>query len=349
MSRSDHAPRCPVAAAALAAVLGIAPALDRVHAAVFLNEITIQGVERVELYNSGPGIEDVNGWTIEAHGTWEIEGVPPIVAGTYVAFEVPGDIFDDQGGFIELLDVEQEDGVSYGRIGSAPLPPENGFSRLGPPPPSLARAPDGSTFGMPPTPSPATDGMIWTIDLTPTFGALNDAPAPALGSSLLLNELDPKPVGTGDFVEFFNPSAVGVPLAGWFLTNGDAFQSLAGTVPGGGYLTVMTDPGFELETNELVYLFDAGAVRVDQLGVHLPPVRGNAPTLDVCQCYARYEDGDGPNLGYDWFSSGGWSTLLVLTCSPNAENENVTDCTGTAAAEPGLSLETWSRVKSRWR
>jgi hypothetical protein len=317
------------------------------QAAVFLNEITIRGVERVELYNSGPGIEDVNGWTIESAGSFEIEGLPPLAPGAYVSFAIEPPIFDDSGGFIELLDISQEDRVAYGKLGSAPLPPSTGFSRLGPPPPSLARAPDASTYGAPPTPDPSTDGLFWTLDLSPTFGAVNDAPTAALGSSLSINELDPKPVGTGDFVELYNPAAVPVLLAGWFLTNGDAFQALAGVVPGGGHLTITTDPGFELEATELLYLFDPAEVRVDQIGVHLPPVRGHAPTLDVCQCYARYEDGDGPNIGYDWFTSGGWSTLLTLTCTPDAENHNVTDCTGTAA--PEMSNETWGRVKARWR
>jgi len=316
------------------------------RADVFLNEITIKGAERVELYNSGAGPVDVNGWTIQGSGSWVVAGAPLIPAEGYVVLDIPGDIFDDQGGFIELLDgLADEDRVSYGQLGSAPLPPGDFGFRGGPT--SLARAPDGSTFTMPPPNSPATDGTIWTIDLSTTFGAVNDAPTAALGTTVVLNELDPKPLGGGDLVELYNPAAVPVDVTGWLLCNGDAFQTIAGSVPGGGFLTLTTDAGFELEANELVYLFRADEVRVDQIGFHLPPVARSAPTLDYCQCYARWTDGAGPNLGYDWFSSGGWVTLLGLVCTPGSSNQLVTSCQSTSA--PDVQTDTWGRLKSHWR
>lgn len=333
-------------AAALAAVLSAAaPA----HAAVMLNEITVKGSERVELYNSGPGVADVNGWTIQGDGgAFVINGADPMLPDSYQVFDLPGAILFDNGGFIELLDdvgPSGQDGVWYGQLGSAPLPPAAGLSAALLVAPSLARAPDGSAYGVPPTSAPGTDGLIWTIDFTPTFGAMNDAPAAALGASLLLNEADPKPVG-GDVVEIHNPSAVPVPLAGWILTNGEAIEALAGTVPGGGVLAITTGAGFDVEDTELLYLFDAGAVRVDQLGFHLPPVRSE-PTLDTCQCYVRFPDGSGPNLGYDWFSSGGWDTLLAAVCTPGLPNVDETSCDAVAVGEGETS--SWGNLKARYR
>jgi hypothetical protein len=333
---------------AWAALLLIAIALPA--RALVLNEMTIQGDELVEVYNNTAGILDINGMEIREGGdTYVIAGVPPLPPGEYYVLNPPGDLFDDQGGYIELLEGGKvNDAAYYGQFGSAPLPPGagGGLRQLGGGT-SLARAPDASLLGAPPTPTPGGDGFFWTIDLTPTFGSANDAPSSALGTSLFLNELDPKPIGTGDSVELFNPFAVDFPLAGWFVCNGDAFAPLAGTVPGFGFLTVALDPGFELEENELVYLFRDDEVRVDQIGFHLPPVRSTAPALDFCQCYSRFTDGSGPSNGWNWFSSGGGATLLRLLCTPNATNENITTCDVTPI--PTVSTETWSRTKARYR
>jgi hypothetical protein len=326
----------------------VAAAAAPASGAVMLNEIIVKGSEKVELYNSGAGAVDVNGWSLHGDaGTYVIQGLPQVGAQGYAVIDLPNQILLQNGGFIELLDdaSNSQDNVWFGQSGSAPLPPDEGLS-AGPLGPSLARAPDASAYSTPPASSPATDGTIWTIDFTPTLGAVNDAPDPALGSSLLLDEVDPKPVGGMDTVELYNPSPLPVDLAGWLLTNGAVVQALSGTVPGGGFLAVTTNGGFDVETNELLYLFDASAVRVDQLGFHLPPVRA-VPELDVCQCYARYPDGAGPSLGYDWPSSGGGTTLLALVCTPGTPNEPETGC-ATPAPEPGQS-ETWGRVKTWWR
>jgi hypothetical protein len=314
---------------------------------IFLNEVTVQGTETVELFNSGADSVDVNGWTLRDDGAWLIQGAPKVPPEGYVVLETPGDVFGDQGGYIELLFGEPQDGVRFGQSGSAPLPPAQTFLRAGGGT-SLARAPDGSNYSSPPPNGAATDGDIWTLDLTPTFGSANDAPDPALGASLLLNELDPKPVGGGDTVELYNPSALGVSLTGWFLCNGDAFLGLSGSVPGGGHVAILTPAGFDVETNEVLYLFRDDEVRVDQIGLHLPPVAARGmPTLDFCQCFARFPDGSGPSNGWDWFSSGGGSTLFALLCTPGAANEYEPSCAVTGVDAP--EYETWGRVKARWR
>jgi hypothetical protein len=334
------------AAVCLVALLLARPA----HAAVMLNEILVKGPERVELYNSGPGIVNVNGWTIAGNGgDYVIGGADLLLPDSYQVFDIPGAIFFDNGGFIELLDdvgPNGQDGVWYGQLGSAPLPPASGLASALLVAPSLARAPDGSAYGAPPTASPGTDGLVWTIDFTPTFGAMNDAPAADLGSSLVLNEADPKPVGGLDMVELTNPSAVPVPLAGWLLTNGVSTMALAGSVPGGGYLAITTDPGFDIEDGELLYLFDPLAVRVDQIGFHLIPV-GIMPALDACQCFGRYPNGAGTNIGYDWYSSDGFGTLNILVCTPGVPNVFEADCGAVSAG--ALDTYPWGMVKAMYR
>jgi hypothetical protein len=339
-----NAQRVLFAMAGAAAVIAVTASA---RADVLINELTIQGTEQVELYNSGPGIVDVNGWTLQdADDAWVIQGADPMDPDSYLVLTPPGDNFDDPGGYVELFDVATEDRVYYGQIGSAPLPPGGPFPFARGGAVTLARAPDGSSYGgAPPSPSPATDGTIWTIDVTPTLGAVNDAPAPSLGAAVRLNELDPKPAGGGDTVELYNPAAVSQSLTGWWLTNGDGFLSLSGSVPASGFLTVVTPGGFDLEENEVVYLFRDDHVRVDQIGLHLPPVAG-IPFLDVCQCFARYPDGSAPHDGYDWFSSGGGSTLFAAKCTLGWANSRVTNC---ATSASGPEAATWGRTKAGYR
>lgn len=198
-------------AASPAATIGSATALVLslvwafpVRAGVYINEVSLQPVgssQTVELYNSGPGGIDVGGWEIRgSKGAYIIPAPEPIPAGGYVVLSV-GNICSERGGVMALIDLVASnspaaDAVNYGQRGSAPLPPAGT---------SLARAPDASA-GPPPAPDPAGDGLVWTIDLTPTFGGINDAPTPNPGSSAALNELDPRPIGGGDSVELYNPT-----------------------------------------------------------------------------------------------------------------------------------------------
>ncbi|NNE42701.1 MAG: hypothetical protein HKN12_00705 [Gemmatimonadetes bacterium] len=347
LNRIPALPRLgPALATAACALPASAPAL----ADVLLNEIAVQGTEQVELYNSGPAAVDINGWTINGSGSWVIAGAPLLMPGAYVVVNSPGDIFDDQGGYIELLEANAEDGVYYGQQGSAPLPPATQLPRGGAgfmTGSSLARAPDASLLGAPPTPAPSSDGAFWTIDVTPTFGAVNDVATSALGTSLRINELDPKPSGGGDVVELYNPLAGPVDVMDWYLCNGDGFLVLSGIIPAGGFLGFTAPAGFELDENELIYLFRDDHVRVDQIGFHLPPVRSNAPALDSCQCYARVPDGSGPTNGWDWINSGGDVSLLRVVCTPNAANLAVTAC-GAVGVE-GIPVRSWGRVKTGWR
>jgi hypothetical protein len=94
---------------------------------------------------------------------------------------------------------------------------------------------------------------------------------------------------------------------------------------------------FALEPTDVLYLFDAGDVRVDQLGLAGTPAGPG-------DCVGRLPDAFGPADGYDWRSSGAGSTLFKMPCSMGAPNEQPTATEGSGRA-PG----TWGALKGRFR
>lgn len=318
-------------------LLGVAGSVRPVRADVYLNELTVRPVgasDLVELYNRGPGAIDLSGWTILADkGSFTIPPGTVIPPGIYSVFDA-GDIMLERGGVTSLIDILQgpegerttvRDAVAYGQAGSAPLPPAGM---------SLARAPDAAT-AVPTPPNPALDGLVWTIDPTPTFGAMNDAPVPQFGENVALNEVDPALDGGGDRFELFNPAMVPVPVNGWVLINGDAMLPLNGLMPPGGFLAWLTPPEFDLEIEELLYLFDESGVRVDQLGFHAAPALPAGSTLQRCP------DGAAPHLGYDYVTSGGGTTFLVLPQTLGFSN-----CSPLTVPEPVTRQARWGRLKA---
>ena len=199
-------------------------------ARVYLNELTMRPLgapERVELHNAGPGSVDVGGWLIRgSKGTYTIPGPEIIPDGGYVMLTV-GDLQGERGGVTTLIETVGDqrvpvgqDSVYYGQAGSAPLPPAGA---------SLARAPDAA-LGTPPAPHPANDGLVWTIALSPTFGAVNVVPTPQMGSSILINEFDPGSTGGEDELELYNSGGTPVNIDEWYLINGDALMYLLDVV-----------------------------------------------------------------------------------------------------------------------
>jgi len=334
--RNAAASLCLLAAASLA---GLADA----RASVYLNELSTGPVQRVELYNAGPGDVDVGGWTIQSNlGEYTIPSPSPMAPGSYLDLLV-GDIQDYRGGITSLIDIVPtpsdgsgqrrragRDSVFYGQEGSAPAPPPGA---------SLARAPDASA-GPPPPPDPATDGLVWTIDFSPTWGQPNDAPQPLPGSGVVLNEMDPQPEGGGDLLELYNPTADHVELEGWLLVNGVAVQTLNGFLPPHGYTVVVTEPSFDLAAISEVYLFDPGLTRVDQLGFW------DAPPLAPGMCLARCPDGAPPYLGYSYPTSGGGVSFLPAICTFESPNCDPTAVGGDHEYEQTGS---WGRVKQIYR
>ncbi len=324
-------------------------------AQVRLNELTVAPAgasESVELYNGGPDIS-IDGWVIQgSKGSYTVPPGTVLPTGSYTTLDV-GDIMHERGGVTSLIDLVRGSGrlavgidsVHYGTEGSAPLPPAGT---------SLARAPDAAD-GLTPPPDPGLDGLVWTIDFTPTFGAHNDAPVPAPGLSIVMNEFDPTSPGGLDMLELFNPTPLPESVNGWLLVNGDAVWVLNGFIPPLFFQVVTTLPGYDLDAAGLLYLFRFDGVRVDQLGFH------DAPPLPPGTCFARCPDGAEPFLGYDFASSGGGFTFVERFCTPEGPNctpESVPveppglpyDSDPTAPPAPGGTLPgSWGEVKALFR
>lgn len=222
---------------------------------------------------------------------------------------------------LEISLNSMRDRVSYGQLGSAPLPPVGM---------TLARSPDAGA-GTPPPPDPATDGLVWTIDFTPSIGSPNDPPQPLFPSFHWINEFDPTPIGGNDPFELHNWTIGPLVVDSWFLVSADSIVPFTGTIPSGGFLTLLTGPGIDLETSGIIYLFDQVERRVDQLGFH------DALPLDPGECYGRCPDGgDLFYLGYDYRSSGGNHAFMPQTCSQ--DGSNAYPCTTTAVGDPGTRV-----------
>jgi hypothetical protein len=264
---------------------------------IVINEFTAKGTEWIELYNLGPSAATLTGWYVQDDAGTDnsINGVT-IPANSYYSWGTTLGLNND-GAYIELYSGSGGlvDRVAYGDWGGCPVPPYvTGVS--------VCRAPDGADTD--------DDAADWTLDRSSTQGAANDAPAPVLGSSILVNEIDPYPAAGGDSVEFYNPTGGVVSLNGWWMSDGDDFvdfTAASGSVGPMGWLVLDEGTGdwptgvCDFASTDIAYLFDAGGHRVDQLG-------WAGEYNDYT--FQRYPDGAGPNDGYDWVSSGGGVTLF---------------------------------------
>ncbi len=312
----------------LLALLGPAVFVFPTSASVYVNEVAIRGVERIEIYNSGPSNVDLSGWTIQgSDGGFVIPDSTVIGVGQYLVLDDLGGIFDNIGGETSLIDLTNtvEDQMYYGDQGGAPLPHDDSDSDV-----SLARAPDGSAN---PPLNPANDALFWTIDFSQTFGVMNDAPPPALGGPVYINEIDVAEA-LDDTVEFYNGTAlaIDIPLSGWILTDGTTAAPLTGVVPSGGVLALSLPTS--IETAQVAYLFDPAGVRIDQVGF------AGAPLPRLEGCIGRCPDGAGPNNGFNYETSGGGLTWRVMTCTMDELNETAPQCGGT-----DTQRSSWGRLK----
>jgi len=108
-------------------------------------------------------------------------------------------------------------------------------------------------------------------------------------------------------VELYNPTGTPYDIQGWFLSDGDDYESIVTdiTVPAGGFTVLDCDVDLSATVNfssaGVCYLFTDDSVRIDQLGWY---------GEDNDFSFQRYPDGAGPNDGYDWVSSGGGVSLF---------------------------------------
>jgi uncharacterized repeat protein (TIGR01451 family) len=246
---------------------------------VLINEFvaTPTGSEAVELYNTTGSAIDVSGWTID--GATIIAG--QVVSATdyliLTTANAPGLSISNAGEVLELIDGSSTtiDQVGYGDDGGAPKP----FFET-----ATVRAPNGVDTG-----DDAAD-FNWTSTLT--LGAANTAPAQQLGTSIVINEVDPN---LGDaFIELYNPGNSPVDLSGWIINVDDDYHIPGGqSIAAGGYWVLEEadfPPFFGLDANvDNVYIYDSAEVRYDQVGWNSAPSGS----------WNRAPDGVGPNDGYN--------------------------------------------------
>ncbi|NOZ51340.1 MAG: hypothetical protein GXP37_15050, partial [Chloroflexi bacterium] len=269
---------------------------------VVINEFiaTPTSSEVVELYNPTATDVDVSGWTIDGSTINAGQIVP---AGGYLVLSdanTSGISISNAGEVLELVDASSTlvDQVAYGNAGGAPKP----FYAT-----STGRAPNGAD-----TDDDAAD-FNWTA--TPTLGAANTQPAAALGSSVVINEVDPN--AGAAFIELYNPTAATVDLSGWMIAVDDDSWIPAGeTIPAGGFW-VLNEAEFPQffslgASRDNVYLVDAAGVRVDQMGWSTAP--GSS--------WNRLPDGAGANDGYDD------ATSLLTAMSPTPGSTNTAGVVG---------------------
>lgn len=301
---------------------------------VVINEFVAKGTEWIELFNSAGDPVDISGWTVTSQvgGTagplnYTVPGGTVLPPGGYYTFNTGGDRLSNDGDVIVLSEpggVAPADAVGYGTLGGAPIP-ASGYS--------CARTPNGWD-----TDDWARD---WNLDDSPTQGAANDAAPVALGSSLILNEFDNYPVAGNDRVEVYNPTDTAVDLNGWFLSDGDAVAPIVThpVVPPGGWVvleeTVDWTVSMDFASADVGYLFLPDRTRVDQIGWY--GEYEDATFQRIC-------DGEGPNDGYNWATSGGgrtWydlpATLGSSNCAPYVVDATVTK-SGPATVYPGQQI-----------
>ncbi|HDS08786.1 MAG TPA: T9SS type A sorting domain-containing protein [Firmicutes bacterium] len=268
-----------------------------------INEFAVKGSnEWIELYNNSSITFDLEGLEVGVDSTGlkgTINSGVTINAGSYVILNSTNvtnfQSLNDSGDIITLYSgINEIDSVGYGISGGAPIPPHDI---------SCARVSDGTDTG-----DWAAD---FNLDTTPTPGSANDPPGVALGSSLIINELNITPAEGNDKIEIYNPTGATINMTGWFVSDGDSYlmiQTIPKNVAPDGVVileeTVDWAPGMDIEVNDVFYLFNSSGVRVDQIGWW--------GELQNNSTFQRIPDGSGPNNGFDWDSSGGCANLFNI-------------------------------------
>ena len=251
----------------------------------------------------------------------------------------------DKGGFILLIDDNGvvQDSVPYGNIGGAPIsspliipagsPPPPGFEAVFPGRVSL----DGAALS---TEDDTASTSTQRIDDTqnsgnaaddfnagaPTPNESNGATSPELGSSVRLNSLYAFSFGN-DAIGLFNPLSELIDIQGWHISDGSVTQPLFPAsevmqIPFGSELELLQNAlgsfTFELEFDDVLYLYDENLVRLDQIGW------SQFPTFFPDSCLLRTPSGVGPADGYDFQTSGGSIGLLIYdNCGLQSPTVNV--------------------------
>ena len=271
---------------------------------IIINEINPKtGGEYVELYNT----KDVDISLDSVHLAVFSGGFDTLLTGDtipangYFTVDFPSNHLDNSGdtvavGIIEGADTTLFDMVAYGDEGPAPVSP-NGLY--------LSRC--SYTVNWNGSQAEVWSEMAndWNMTANSTPGAANSVKGTALGSGVVINEIDPYPPSGNDLVEIYNPTSDTVNLSGYYLSDGDAFAEIVTSpvVPPQGWVVLEENvdwtTSMDFSSSDVAYLFAPDSTRIDQIGW-----AGDYNDYT----YQRYPDGAGPHYGFDWASSGGGVT-----------------------------------------
>jgi hypothetical protein len=295
--------------------------VSRERPTLYINEFQPKGTEWIEIYNAGvdsvdltdlgitDGVNTYNDdfgkprWSVVEYFTEDADWGPTqkLAPGEYLtSFTTDADLNNSQDWiYLVFRDSVVIDMVAYGGVGPAPVVYNHGGDSvtMG----SVARVAYEDVM--------ATD---WTGDFDATPGWENDAPAPALGSSVIINEVDydENVDGEYEYIEFYNPTGAEIVMNGWKFTDGDDIFTIDGiTVPPMGVAVWDDSTNLSISPSDVASLYDDNGVRIDQMGF----ITGNpTKTAALLGTIQRIPDGAGPNYGYDFWSSGGGETLFDL-------------------------------------
>jgi hypothetical protein len=304
--------------------------VSRERPTLYINEFQPKGIEWIEIYNAGVdtvdltdlGITDgVNTYNDDfGKPRWSVveyfaedadwDSTKKLAPGEYLtSFTTAADLNNSQDWiYLVFRDSVVIDMVAYGAVGSAPVV----YNFYGS---------DSITWGS--TARVAYEDVMatdWTGDFDATPGWENDAPAPALGSSVIINEVDydENVDGIYEYIEFYNPTGAAIVMNGWIFTDGDDIFTIDSiTVPPMGVAVWDDSTILNITSADVACLYDDAGVRIDQMGF----ITGNpTKTMALLGTIQRIPDGAGPNDGYDFWSSGGGETLFDLAPTMGSMN-----------------------------
>ncbi len=294
---------------------------------VVINELVIKGKNKwVELYNSTRISVPLRGWYVtdmecNAAITNTLKSNKTITAGGYVVIDegTAGDnlTWDPDGAVITLCEGENPiDSVAYGNQGGAPL------AHTGD---AIARVPNER--------GKDGDAWHWNIAPDPTKGEENNAAGVALGTTLVINEIEGGSGLAYPRIELYNPTSSTITVTDWLHSDGDITPKALTTktaVIAPGEFFVFRSSTRSIGDKDVVYLFMPNGTRVDQVA--------GGEGFNKPGYIQRVPDGAGPHDGYDWPSSGGdasWFKLPTTLGKSNARRLDISKSGPTTAVAPG--------------